>query len=314
MRQGCPLSPYLFLLCAEIQAIAIRSNKKIKGITVKETEIKISQYADDTTLVLDGSKSSLSATLETLDDFGKVSSLRMNNKKTEALWIGSCKGSEEVFFPEKSIKTFNWPKLKVKALGIWFSTDPLITINTNYEEKLKKVKNCLNCWELRRLSLIGKITVLKSLIASQLVYILVTLPTCEPFIREINQTFFDFLWSGRGDKIKRNIMINDYPDGGLKMIDIQSFNKSLKTTWIKKYLDPNNRGKWKLSLKLNFNLTVDPFFSNATWKEEDLKSSFNFSDVFLKEVLGIWCELNYQDVLTSSTYFHSQILWNKLSH
>ena len=172
--------------------------------------------------------------------FGKVSGLRLNNKKTEALWIGSCKGSEEVFFPEK---TFNWPKLKVKALGIWFSTDPLITINTNYEEKMKKVKNCLNCWELRRLSLIGKITVLKSLIASQLVYILVTLPTCEPFIREINQIFFDFLWSGRGDKIKRNIMINDYPDGGLKMIDIQSFNKSLKTTWIKKYLDPNNRGK-----------------------------------------------------------------------
>ena len=115
---------------------------------------------------------------------------------------------------------------------------------------MKKVKNCLNCWELRRLSLIGKITVLKSLIASQLVYILVTLPTCEPFIREINQIFFDFLWSGRGDKIKPNIMINDYPDGGLKMIDIQSFNKSLKTTWIKKYLDPNNRGKWIPSFRM----------------------------------------------------------------
>ena len=195
MRQGCPLSPYLFLFCAEILAIVIGSNKK--GITVKETEIKISQYVDDTTLVLDGSKSSFSATFETLDDFGKVSGLRMNNKKTEAILIGSCKGSEEVFFPEK---TFNWPKLKVKALGIWFSTDPLITINTNYEEKLKKVKNCLNCWELRCLSLIAKITVLKSLIVSHVVYILVTSPTCEPFIREINQMLFDFLWSGRATK------------------------------------------------------------------------------------------------------------------
>ena len=300
VRQGCPLSPYLFLLCAEILAIAIRSNKKIKGITVKETEIKISQYADDTTLVLDGSKSSLSATLET-------SGLRLNNKKTEALWIGSCKGSEEVFFPEK---TFNWPKLKVKALGILFSTDPLITINTNYEKKMKKVKNCLNCWELRRLSLIGKITVLKSLIASQLVYILVTLPTCEPFIREINQIFFDFLWSGRGDKIKRNIMINDYPDGGLKMIDIQSFNKSLKTTWIKKYLDPNNRGKWKLFFEIELQPYGGSLLFECNLKEEDINSSFNFSDLFLIEVLGIWCELNYQDVLTSSTHFHSQILWN----
>ena len=40
-------------------------------------------------------------------------------------------------------------------------------------------------------------------------------------------------------------MINDYPEGGLKMIDIASFNKSLKATWIKKYLDSGNRGKWK---------------------------------------------------------------------
>ena len=43
-------------------------------------------------------------------------------------------------------------------------------------------------------------------------------------------------------------MINDYPEGGLKMIDIASFNKSLKATWIKKYVHSGNRGKWKTSL------------------------------------------------------------------
>ena len=56
---------------------------------------------------------------------------------------------------------------------------------------------------------------------------------------------FHFLWNDKKDKIKRSIMINDYPEGGLKMIDIASFNKSLKATWIKKYLDSGNRGKWK---------------------------------------------------------------------
>ena len=45
------------------------------------------------------------------------------------------------------------------------------------------------------------------------------------------------LWKGKGDKIKKNIMINDYSEGGLKLIDITSFNRSLKATWIKKYLD-----------------------------------------------------------------------------
>ena len=41
-------------------------------------------------------------------------------------------------------------------------------------------------------------------------------------------------------------MINDYAEGGLKMIDIQSFSKALKATWIRKYLDTTNQGKWKL--------------------------------------------------------------------
>ena len=40
-------------------------------------------------------------------------------------------------------------------------------------------------------------------------------------------------------------MINDYNKGGLKMIDLQSFNQSLKIKWIKGYLDENNQGKWK---------------------------------------------------------------------
>ena len=40
-------------------------------------------------------------------------------------------------------------------------------------------------------------------------------------------------------------MINDYPEEGLKMIDIASFDKFLKITWIPKYLDPENHSKWK---------------------------------------------------------------------
>ena len=39
-------------------------------------------------------------------------------------------------------------------------------------------------------------------------------------------------------------MIGDYSDGGLKMIDLESFNRVLKSTWVKKYLDPENHGKW----------------------------------------------------------------------
>ena len=71
------------------------------------------------------------------------------------------------------------------------------------------------------------------------------LPTNVKAIKEVNKLFFSFLWNGSGDKITRDIIINDYSNGGLKMIDIQSFSKSLKATWIKKYSDEENQGKWK---------------------------------------------------------------------
>ena len=53
VRQGCPLSPYLFVLSLEILAAAIRQKKEISGITLNGKEIKLSQYADGTTLILD---------------------------------------------------------------------------------------------------------------------------------------------------------------------------------------------------------------------------------------------------------------------
>ena len=128
----------------------------IRGLLVKETEIKISQYADDTTLILDGSEKSLSEALKILESFEKVSGLRLNSKKTEALSIGSFAGKSEKLRPEKE---FNWQNPKVKALGVWLSTDSEITVKLNFVEKMEKMRNCLGYWTVRRLSLIGKITV-----------------------------------------------------------------------------------------------------------------------------------------------------------
>lgn len=48
VRQGDPLSPYLFIICAELLADAIKQNGQINGITVNNEEFLLGQYADDT--------------------------------------------------------------------------------------------------------------------------------------------------------------------------------------------------------------------------------------------------------------------------
>ena len=55
-RQGDPLSPYLFLLCAEIMSLLMRQNVEIKGIKINNKEILLSQFTDDTSIFLDGKK------------------------------------------------------------------------------------------------------------------------------------------------------------------------------------------------------------------------------------------------------------------
>ena len=58
-RQGDPISPYSLILCAEVLGHMIRQNNTINGIVINRNHFKLSQYADDTQMFLDGSEQSL---------------------------------------------------------------------------------------------------------------------------------------------------------------------------------------------------------------------------------------------------------------
>ena len=98
-RQGNPISPYLFILCAEILGKWLEK-KEVKGISINGKEYKLSQYADDTQLILDGTEKSLKAALNLLKQFYIMLGLKINVDKTRALWIGSSCGSLETLCGE----------------------------------------------------------------------------------------------------------------------------------------------------------------------------------------------------------------------
>lgn len=84
VRQGCPLSPLLYVLYSEIIALLVNTDPEIKGICVNSTEVKLSQYADDLTAILRGIKS-LHALFKFLRSFEFVSGALVNPEKTKAL-------------------------------------------------------------------------------------------------------------------------------------------------------------------------------------------------------------------------------------
>ena len=96
--------------------------------------------------------------------------------------VWKSKRENNVFFPERKLK---WTKNKVKALGTYFSTKAEEAWKQNFQEKIEKIRKLTENWSFRRLSLLGKVTVIKTLLASQLVYILTPLQTCHVAIKEI---------------------------------------------------------------------------------------------------------------------------------
>ncbi len=103
------LSPYLFVLTAEIFANLIRKNPNIKGIKVKDTEVKLTQYADDTNIFSVFDANSLNNIIETFDFIQRNTGLKVNYDKTSIYRIGSLKHSDATLYTQKQFKWVNTP-------------------------------------------------------------------------------------------------------------------------------------------------------------------------------------------------------------
>ena len=242
--QGCPISPLLFLCAIEVLAILIRSNDQIKGLKVGDQEKKVSLLADDTTCFVQGDQESFTNLFDTLNNFARFSGCSVNMSKSEAIHVGSLKGSDFKPFQNDGLV---WKENTFKYLGVQFSLNIRSLYELNFIPKLNQIQQTLNCWRTRSLSLIGKVTVIKSLLLPQLLYLLSVLCISIPksFFKKINTVFFKFIWSGGNDRVKRAFLYNDYSNGGLRMIDVAAFSQAQKMVWAKHLLDLTYSDFWK---------------------------------------------------------------------
>jgi len=112
VRQGCRLSPFLFILMAELMSNKICQTDSVKGIVLFNNEIKLSQFADDTNLFC-ANVASVEAALAVVNQFGEIFGLKLNTEKTKAMWLGR--------WANKRDKPLNlkWVHCPTRFLGIF---------------------------------------------------------------------------------------------------------------------------------------------------------------------------------------------------
>ena len=241
-RQGDPLSPYVFILCAEFMSQAIKNSPDIVGYNIKGHEEKLTLFADDTSLFLDGSKNSLRKAISILKTYEEASGLKINVSKTKAVWVGRNRFSTDTICHEIEL---DWVHEFV-ALGVTYNVRDLQGIvQQNCVEKLAEMDRILLSWSRRNTTLVGRILIIKSLALSKLVHFFISLPSPpKDFVRELNKKFFRFLWKGKPPKIKRTTLELDFNEGGLRMVNVERFEKTMKIKWLKRMLSSND--VWKV--------------------------------------------------------------------
>ena len=93
----------------------------------------------------------------------------------------------------------------------------------------------------RKLTLFGKVFVIKTYALSKLVFPASVLSVPEQVVSKLKTIFFEYLW-GKRDKVKRSTVIKKLQEGGLNMVDLDSYFMSLKASWVPRIRVLN--GKW----------------------------------------------------------------------
>ena len=148
--------------------------------------------------------------------FGRMTGLKLNIDKTEIILLGKAYKNN---IPRKYRHQI---KEEIKSLDITISTDQAKSNTKNYNDILGKMRSTIEKWETRKMSLAGRICIIKRLITSKLIYAMSNLNSPAPeYWKEVNEMLYRFVHNNKNEKIKRNILIGPYETGGYRMIDLE---------------------------------------------------------------------------------------------
>ncbi|GJY25759.1 putative RNA-directed DNA polymerase [Tanacetum coccineum] len=273
LRQGDPLSPYLFTLVMEVLTLMLQRRVQASDCFTyhrycSKLDLINLCFADDLFLFAYGDVNSASIIKDTLDEFKNVSGLVPSIPKSTAYF---CNVLNHVKLAILHVLPFEEGRLPVKYLGVPLVSSRLMVRDCN--ELVDKVQLCVQDWKNKALSIAGRLQLIQSVLGSKHIYwaSVFTLPTS--VLLNIEQILRHFLWchgsSGKGkSKVAWEIVCLPKEEGGLGIRRLECFNLALMATHVWKLLILKDSlwVKWIHEYKLKGRSFWDyPLRGNMSW-------------------------------------------------
>ena len=283
VRQGCPLSPLLFIACIEPLAQILRRDKWIKGLDLPGgLTATCTLYMDDVTLLCCDFLT-VQRALDLTDWYGRASGAKLNRRKSEAQLFGpwgDVRPNLNVVFKKKDIK----------ILGLKFDDEG--GGRGNWTDVLGKVRQRLGFWGLRQMTIEGKVLIFKAVVLPLLLLLCSVFSPPRSFLLGVERAVFYFLWGSKWERLKRDTVKKRPENGGKGLPDPHLFlgskytalhiryamapsreNKTsaLARFWMGSYLRSLSILKPSLKCPVSFNLPPQYLFIKKFLKQYDLE-------------------------------------------
>ena len=236
IRQGCPLSPLLYVLVAEVLAVSIREENRIKCLLLPGANglcYKVRQYADDLSSIVKDSRS-LEILFDVVGNYESATGARLNKQKSEAMWLGAWRARPEKPYGLKWVT-------KMKVLGVWFGD---CVEDENWNPKVEKMRRALDRWRGRGLSIWGRVLIIKVLGVSNFEYLARVIPLPRSTLKKFERLVWTFVWKGRIEPVKRRTCQLSVVEGGLGMVDMKLRARALRVDNLLKILNKPDQAPW----------------------------------------------------------------------
>lgn len=207
IRQGDPISPYIFTLCMErlshlvTDAIAAEDWQPI-SLTRHGPPISHLFFADDLILFGEASSSQVDCMMGCVNQFCEASGQKMNKEKTRVCF------SRNVHFSRATNLSSKMGVGPTGDLGKYLGI-PLIHKRASYPlfaPILNKVQNRLSGWQGKYLNIAGRATLIKSVLDAIPSYYMQTILLPKRLLHELERTSKGFLWGDNQNSKKVHLI------------------------------------------------------------------------------------------------------------